>query len=335
MGVHKKLTKTFITIFLCVYVIITIIPFYFLFVRSFVPTKDTMTLHLWIPKAEEVSMKAQVGNIATYYNLDLVDFYGKMGVKASYVDPNLSLADLADKYNVPVQKIKDYIQPFVQFNGIFTAFQSGIVRSFFSTLLVAVCSIALGALLSIMTSSVIARFRKRWHTAVYNLFLLSMIIPAAITMLPNYLIITKYLHLYDNYLSLILLNIQGGAIPIMIFTTYISAIPESLRESVKVDGGSRLTYFIRILLPNCKTPIATYIAIMLPSIWNNLMGSILYLKPDHQTITALINNLQGTYSTNSQAIFSGLLLSMIPILLVYLVFQNLFVKSAMLGAVKG
>jgi ABC-type glycerol-3-phosphate transport system permease component len=334
MGLQKKSSKVIITIFLSLYVLITIMPFYFLFVRAFVPTKDATTLYMWLPKPEEVKQEARFGGIATYYNLKIDKFQADFGIKG-YVNPQLSLGALAKKYNIPWDKIESYFAPFLRYNGFITAWQNGILKAFFSTLLVAVGSIAFGALLTIMTASVIARFKKRWHTFIYNLFLMSMIIPTAVTMLPNYLVMTKYLGLYDNYLALIILNIQGGAIPIMIFTSYISTIPDSLWESVRVDGGSRLAYFTRILLPNCKTPFASYVAILLPMIWNNLLASVLYLKPEHFTITALINNLQGTYTTNFQAVFSGLLISMIPILLVYLVFQNLFVKSAMLGAVKG
>ena len=102
-----------------------------------------------------------------------------------------------------------------------------------------------------------------------------------------------------------------------------------------MDGGTRFTYFFRILFPNLATPFASFVAIMLPNVWNNLMNAVLYLKPENQTLMAMINTLNGTYATNFQALYSGLLLSMIPLLLVYLIFQNLFVKSAMVGAIKG
>lgn len=62
---------------------------------------------------------------------------------------------------------------------------------------------------------------------------------------------------------------------------------------------------------------------------------MLYLSPEKQPVTALISSLSGTYATNYQAMYSGLFMSMLPLLVVYLLFQNLFVQSAMLGAVKG
>ncbi|MBP8988813.1 MAG: carbohydrate ABC transporter permease [Clostridia bacterium] len=335
-GDHKKLklSQICITLLLIIYTIATIIPFYFLFVRSFVATKDSTVLHLWIPKAEEFNMDYQFGNMATYYNLDIADFKEKMGL-SGYINPNLTLRQLAEKYDIPEEKIINYLQPLVRYNGFITIWKSGFMKSFYNTLIIVFGTLALGGILTIMTGSVLARFRKKWHEHLYRLYIFSMIIPSTVTMLPCYLIVTKYLGLYDNYLALILLGAQGGAIPVMIFTSYIATIPDELRESVEMDGGTRLTYFLRILLPNMKTPFASYLAITLPNVWNNMLNGILYLKPEHQPITALINSLSGTYTTNYQAMYSGLFLSIIPILLVYLMFQNLFVKSAMLGAVKG
>lgn len=326
--------RILITTMLIVYTIVTLLPFYFLFVRSFVATKDSTKLFLWIPEPEEFNMNYQYGNMATYFNLDLAKFKEEMGI-SGYVNPNLTLEKLSEKYNIPEEKIKDYLKPIIQYNGFFTIWNHGFMRAFFNTMIIVVGTLSLGGILTIMTGSVLARFRKKWHQRVYNLYLFSMIIPGMIVLIPCYQILTKYLGLYDNYLALILLGAQGGAIPVMIFTNYIASIPVELRESVEMDGGSRMAYFWYILLPNMKTPFASYIAIVLPGVWNNVVTGVLYLKPEHQPITALISSLNGTFTTNFQAMYSGLLLSIVPILLVYLVFQKLFVSSSMLGAVKG
>ncbi len=330
----RKALRSIITIFLIGYTVLTIIPFYFLFVRAFVATKDSTELHLWIPEAEEFNMNYKYGNMATYFNLDLEEFKQEMGLKG-YINPNLSLEKLSEKYDIPQKKFEDYLKNFIRFNGFITIWKAGFLRAFLNTMLITVGTIGLGSLLTIMTCSVLAKFRKKWHQRLYNLYIFSMIIPGAVILLPQYTIISKYLGLYDNYLSLILLGAQGGAIPIMIFTAAIASIPDELLESVEMDGGSRITYFWKILLPNMKTPFASYVAIILPNVWNNVLNGMLYLKQDHQPITALISSLNGTFTTNYQAMYSGLLISIVPILIIYLVFQKLFVQSSMTGAVKG
>ncbi|MBN2221078.1 MAG: carbohydrate ABC transporter permease, partial [Vallitaleaceae bacterium] len=319
----KKAIRILITTVLIIYTFVTITPFYFLFVRSFVGTKDSTQLHLWIPEAEEFNMNYKYGNMATYYNLDLEAFKVEMGLEG-YINPNLTMEKIAEKYDVPEEKIADYLRNFIRFNGFITIWNAGFLRAFFNTMLITIGTLSLGSILTIMTGSVLAKFRKKWHQSIYNLYIFSMIIPGAVILLPQYTIITRYLGLYDNYMSLILLGAQGGAIPIMIFTAAIAAIPNELRESVEIDGGSRFTYLYRIILPNMKTPFASYVAIILPNVWNSVLNGILYLKQDHQPITALISSLNGTYTTNYQAMYSGLLISIVPLLIIYLVFQNLF-----------
>lgn len=329
----KKIIRVCITLFLIIYVVITLIPFYFLFVRSFVSTKDSTELHLWIPPEEEVSLNYKYGNMSTYFNLDLQKFKEEMGLKG-YINPNMTMEQIAEKYDIEPQKIKDYLRPLIRYNGFYTILQNGFLRSVLNTVIITGGTLMLGGMLTIMTGSVLAGFEKKWHRRVYSLYIASMIIPSTVTMLPCYMIVRK-LGLYDHYMALILMGAQGGAVPVMIFTSYIATIPKELRESVEIDGGNRMTYFLHILLPNMGTPFASYVAITLPNVWNNMLNGVLYLSPQKQPVTALISSLSGTYATNYQAMYSGLLMSIIPLLIVYLLFQNLFVQSAMLGAVKG
>ena len=196
-------------------------------------------------------------------------------------------------------------------------------------------SLVVGGLLAIATGSVLAGFRKRWHGFIYRLYMMQMIITPVMIIIPVYLILGKFFGLANSYWALFLLFIKGGAIPVMLFTSYISGIPGTFRESVEIDGGNRLQYFIYILLPLTKVPFASFAAIMFPKIWNDLLQGLVFLTADKYTLIPMINSLQGTYSTNYQAIYAGLSLSIIPVLIIYMIFQNLFVKSVMSGALKG
>ncbi len=121
----------------------------------------------------------------------------------------------------------------------------------------------------------------------------------------------------------------------MIFTAFIAGIPATLKESVEIDGGNRLQYFFRILLPLTKVPFATFAAITFPIIWNDLLQGLVFLREEKYTLVPMVNALQGTYTTNYQAIYAGLCLSIIPVIIIYLSFQNIFVRSALSGAIKG
>ena len=97
----KGLRVGLIGVLLLLYCVITLTPFYFLIIRSFVPTRESTTLHLWPPEVKTDSLlKAKVGSMATFYNLDLEAFKAKFGVN-EYVNQNLRLSQFARKYNIP------------------------------------------------------------------------------------------------------------------------------------------------------------------------------------------------------------------------------------------
>jgi ABC-type glycerol-3-phosphate transport system permease component len=331
----RALRRVVIGFFLAFYSLVTIVPFYFLAVRSFVPTQASTELHLWIPKAENISLNGRLGNMCTFYNVDLTDFKKAMGI-VGYINPSLTLGEVGQKFNIPEEKLTGYFQNYLTYNGMYAIFGSGqFLKHLVITICVVAVSIGLGGLLGLATGSVLAGFRRRWHLWVYYLYLLQIAISPMMIILPLYLIITQYLKLYDSYLALILLYIKGGALSTMVFTSYIGTIPQDLRESVELDGGNHPQYFYYVLLPLCKTPFAIYTAISLPLFWNDLLNGFLFLSPEKYTLMPLINAFSGTFATNLQAVYSGLLLATIPLLVVYLIFRRMFVKSALSGAIKG
>lgn len=328
---HKNLLLAGLLIAYC---LLTLIPFYVLIVRAFTPTVDSTELHLVIPDRRPLSANARIGDLATVYNVDLRAFKKAVGLKG-YINPNWSLARIAERKKIDFEKIRTYLEPRVHYNGIFTVFSNGFLWSLWGTIIVAGTSVAVGGLLGIMTGTALAGFRRPWHLFVYNSYLLNMIIPPMMVILPQYLIMTRYLGLQDSYLAIILLHIKGGALSTMVFTSYIATIPKELRESVYMDGGRHYHYFLYVVLPLMGTPFSVFASIALPWFWNDLLHGLLFLSPENYTLPAFISSIGGTFTTNYEAIFSGVLLSLVPILTVYVIFQKMFARSAMAGAVKG
>jgi len=330
--------KLFFIVFAVVYSIVTLIPFYFTLVRSFVPTKEASELHLWIPENKEFDLNMKYGSMNVYYNMDLEKFKKAVGLEdVPYINPRLTMNQISEKYNVPKEKIQSYMASYYLYNGWHVVLSDKrFYTALFSSLFVTITSIILGGFLAAATSYVLARFRKRWHFVLYSLYMMSMVISRSMILLPLYLMVTKVLHLGNHgYLALILIFIQGGCLPVMIFTGHISKIPSELEESVKIDGGSRLIYFFKVLLPLCKPAFAAYAAIHIPLFWNDLLMGLLFLKKSNYTLAPYLQNIQGTYTTNYQAMYAALLVSLIPILIFYLVFNKIFLKAQLSGAIKG
>jgi ABC-type glycerol-3-phosphate transport system permease component len=121
----------------------------------------------------------------------------------------------------------------------------------------------------------------------------------------------------------------------MIYTSAVSAIPRDLEESAMIDGASRWEYFIHILLPLLKVPIAVVIVVMLPTFWNQFLQPYVYLDASNTTLLPFIQQYTGQYTTNFQVIYTGVFISVLPLVVVYVVFRRWFISGVMSGAVKG
>jgi ABC-type glycerol-3-phosphate transport system permease component len=331
---RSRLKNTSLSIALAIYCVLTLLPFYFLMVRAFTPTVDSTELHLWIPKRPEVNMNARLGNLASINSIDVSAFKAELEL-TGYLDPRWTLQQIAERKNIDPDRIRDILEPAIRYNGVYTVLNGGYYWSLFGTIVVTVSAVVAGGFLGIMTGTGLAGFRRPWHLAIYNSYLLNMIVPPMMVIIPQYLILAKMLGMQDSYLPIILLHAKGGALSTMVFTSYIATIPRELRESVYMDGGKHYHYFFHVILPLMGTPFAVFASIAMPWFWNDLLHGLLFLRPENYTLPAFVAAIGGSQGRNFEAVYSGVLLSLVPILVVYLVFQKMFIRSAMAGAVKG
>ncbi len=344
---RKRWLKWFALLFMVGYALITLFPFYVLFVRTFVSTKEAVNLHFWIPRNDEVSMDAEVGNLAVNFNLDLKKVKQDLGIKG-YVNPRDTLRKVAEKQNIPIEQVQRYFAGFGTFNGWITLlgrndFWNALLRTIITTLL----GIVGLSFLSLLTGYALAGLRRRDQMFIYNLYLLQMVIPAVLIIIPQFLLLQWLISLIPGadqpgwtrwgaqLLALVLIFIKGGALSTMVFTSAINEIPAEMEESAQIDGASRMQFFWRILLPLMRVPIATVSVIMLPVFWNAFFEPYVYLDASNMTILPMISSYGSTFTTNFQIIYTGVFVSILPLLLVYLSLRRLFIRSIMAGAVKG
>lgn len=345
---RKQLVMVALITFMVVYSLVTIFPFYVLFVRTFVGSKDSGDLHLWIPPQQDITLEAGIGNLGVQYNLDIKKVKQDLGIKG-YVNPQSTLAEIAQQFNIPPEKIQDYFRGYGTYNGWINLLLRGpnywlaLVR----TIVITVASLIGLNVLGIMTGYGLAGLRRRDQIFIYNLYILQMVIPPMLIIIPQFLLVQSLQKLIPGtdlpgstryaaqLLSVILLNIKGGALSTLIFTAAVSAIPRELEESAQIDGASRLQYFRHILLPLMKVPIATVTVIMLPTLWNQFLEGFVYLDPANTTVLPLIQAIGGQYAVNYQMVYTGVFVSVLPLVLVYLVFRRFFVAGALAGAIKG
>ena len=332
---------------------LTLFPFYALTIRSFVSTKDSADLHLWIPKADDVNMNAQVGNLGVFYDLDLADLKEAFGIpQDEFIMSRTSLKQMGEQYSIPEEKIKDFFEGFYTYNGWRTLLTGDLYGTTFwaalaRTLLITGVSLLLAIILSIFTGYGLSGLRRRDQMFVYNLYLLQMVIPAMLILLPQFLIIQWAMKLVPGLWrsglralgpatgSIVLINIKGTALSTMIFTAAISSVPKELEDSAYIDGASSWQYIRYIMIPLLRVPIVSMIVIMLPLIYNQFLEPYVYLDPANSTLLPFTQSAVGQFSTNFQLIYSAILASVVPMVLVYLLFRRFFIEGVMAGAIKG
>ena len=350
---RRRLLRVFAVTGRLIYTVLTLFPFYALTIRSFVSTKDSADLHLWIPKADEVNMNAQVGNLSVFYDLDLADLKDALGIpQTEFIMSRTSLAQMGEQYNIPEEQIRDFFKGFYTYNGWRTLLTGNLYGTTFwaalgRTLLITGVSLFLAIILSIFTGYGLSGLNRRDQMFVFNLYLLQMVIPAMLILLPQFLIIQWVMKLVPGYgdpgmlrwglqlSSIILINIKGTALSTMIFTAAISSIPKELEDSAYIDGASSWQYIRYIMIPLLRVPIASIVAIMLPLIYNQFLEPYVYLDPANSTLLPFIQSAVGQFSTNFQLIYSAILSSVVPLVLVYLLFRRYFIEGVMAGAIKG
>jgi raffinose/stachyose/melibiose transport system permease protein len=341
---RKRMLKAIVIPILVLYALFSLFPFYVLFVRTFVGTKDAADLHLWLPPQEDISLDAEIGNISIFFNLDIGEFKDAMGIKG-YIAPRTTLGQIAAKYDVPEDEIKRYFAKFGRFNGWVILLEEGKLWSAMGrSALITVVSMVGINLFSICTGYGLAGLRRKDQMFVYNLFLVQSVIPTMLIIVPQFMVVQWFTRLFPGtdfwrdfaqLFSLILLNVRGGAMSTMLFTSAIGGIPRDIEESAMIDGASRLQYFRGILLPLMKVPIASMTVISLPWFWNQFLEPFVYLDPDNTTLLPLIQNYSGQYTTNYQVVYTAIFVSILPLVVLYLAFRRWFIRGALAGAVKG
>ena len=273
---RKRVLTAIATSFLTVYVLVTLFPFYVLCVRTFVGTPDAADLHLWPPPSREISLEAEVGNLSIYYNLDIQRVKEDMGIpRGEYIPARTSLREMAERYDIPLERLRTYLSPYARSGGWLILLAGGkLYRPVVRTIVITLASLAGLNALSILTGCGLAGLRRRDQMVVYNLYLLQMVIPPMLIIIPQFLIVQWLLKLipgtgeagFSRYTSqlllLVLINVKGSAISTMIFTSYIGRIPREMEEAAMLDGASRLQYLQLIMMPLLKVPVASLTATM-------------------------------------------------------------------------
>lgn len=205
-----------------------------------------------------------------------------------------------------------------------------------NSLLIAVLKVPLGLLIAAAASFALARIRFRGGKMLLGFIAIGSMIPIQIGLGP--LFNTMYsLNMLDSKIALVLPYLAFG-IPYQIFVLYgfFSAIPNELEESARIDGASTFRIFRSIILPLAKPALAALFILDFVATWNEYaMATTLLRSQGNWTVPLAVQGFSTQHGTDYGPLNAFIILSAMPVLIVYLMFQRYFVQGALAGAVKG
>lgn len=208
-------------------------------------------------------------------------------------------------------------------------------RGFVSSTIIAVPSVLLSAFFSTLTAYGFAKFSFKGKEALFWVVLGTMMIPQQLGLIGFYDLCVK-IRIIDTYIPLILPSIANAAMVFFIRSYIESSIPDSLIEAGLIDGAGEFYIFRKIIIPLAMPSIATMSIFTFIYKWNDLINPMVLLNSSNKfPMPILVSNIRGLYETNFGAIYLGVTISVIPIILVVIVFSKKLISGLTVGAVKG
>lgn len=185
-----------------------------------------------------------------------------------------------------------------------------------------------------MAAFAFAKIRFRGSNVILKIYLAMMMIPTQVTMIPLFVIMNR-LGLIDSYASVILPSIFKP-FAVFMLVQQMQSIPNDYLDAARVDGAGIFHVYGRIALPMCAPTLATLAVTTFMESWNDYLWPLLMLTDRNKmTLPIALSTLNGQYNTEYNVLMAGSLISMIPIIIIYLCAQKQFKNGLMAGGIKG
>lgn len=239
-----------------------------------------------------------------------------------------------DEYNA--SSVLDLPKSFTYFENFKIAFtQANMLRGFLNTALVLIVVLTVSVFIGAMLAYVLNRFQFKGNGVIQNLFMFAALIPGIATQVTVYQIMYS-LGLINHLYGYMIVLMGTDIISIYIFLQFFENLPVSLDESAIMDGCTYFGVFFKILFPLLKPAIVTSLVLKGVGVYNEYYMSNLYLQnAELKTISTALYTFTGPYGNQYNYICAGVIITIIPILILFLIFQKQVYGGMAAGAVKG
>lgn len=207
-------------------------------------------------------------------------------------------------------------------------------RYYFNSIFVSVTVTVGRVLISSLAAFAFARLRFRGRDGLFLFYLATLMIPFPVTLIPNFLII-KNLGWYDAYPALIVPGLFS-VLSVFLLRQYYRSLPLDLDEAARIDGASSLRIWWQVIVPLSGPVLATLAIFDFQGVWNDFLWPLVVTTSEEmRTLPVGLAAFVGQYTTSWNLLMAGAVIALLPVLLIYIVAQNWFVKGITLSGMGG
>lgn len=212
--------------------------------------------------------------------------------------------------------------------------RAGMGRYFANSLAISGAITLLSLAFNVMAGYAFAKLRFAGRERLFRALVGALLIPAQVAMLPLFLLL-KYAGLVNSYAAVILPAL-ASVFGIFLVRQYARGIPDELLEAARVDGAGEWRIFARIVLPLLKPIVVTLAVFTFLAAWNDFMWPLIALTgQEHYTLPIGLASLSREHVQDSELMMAGAVVTVLPVLLLFLALQRYYIQGLLLGSVKG
>ena len=210
----------------------------------------------------------------------------------------------------------------------------GIGRQAANSLLVSVCATLLSLTCNLLAGYAFAKLAFPGRERIFKLLLGALVIPAQVTMMPLFLML-KQMGLVNSYAGVVVPGL-ASIFGIFLVRQYARSIPDELIEAARIDGAGEWRIFFRIVLPMLKPVLVTLAIFTFMGSWNDFMWPLIVLTDQTTyTLPVALASLSREHIQDVEMMMAGAVLTVMPVLLLFLMLQRYYIQGLLLGSVKG
>lgn len=240
------------------------------------------------------------------------------------------------KENKEIMALEQHLLPsiFTVDNYINMNARFNFMRFFANSLLVTVVITLAVVYTSTICGFVLSKYKFKGRNILFGFVLCTMMIPWCVTIIPKYSMVQAFGWL-DSYKALIIPALFSG-FGIFNMKQHIATLPDEVLEAARIDGANEFFIFHRIILPMAKNGISSIAIFQFLWAWEDYLWPYLVINTKEKQLLAVgLKMFSGQYSTDYGALFAATAISIIPVLLIYIIFQKQFIAGVASAAVKG